>query len=912
MQCDHIGARHASFSANYPLWLIVRHFLNADLSRELFVATVDAVSNGTVALHDLVEEAIWHGDGAISSWTVRPKAQEAVLARYLVRLLQSWIWQGDGQPGVFNDSEDGPYAKAIAQVDAAFRLSSVDLNVLRDFIAVAGAELVGVDPYIEAALAIVIAVENDHSINANDLSSILCKSAGPVLGGLLVKHLGDLCVDDDHWDLAAKFYQASYDTLAKADGEEWSVLIATMRAICAQSLATTAVMLDGPAAALGMLEKLVSNTDVQGPSWAIVAMNATPDIMRANSSLRVFSQSDRRGATLFSPQIIDQHDLQSALTNSISGRYRDAHRFFWAVLRRQIALGSASYSGNTKAHFGKSIIDDLIAQLDKDRNPHSFRMGVRLLVESQDVDIIKQISWTAPLISAYLSEETLTDVEGRAKRAPGRARQREHVIVQLFSSWLTVCPLERIDLARRMIVFIARMAIENRRTFNSLDNVGGDALAALRTLAKERPEFRIIEPFIVSRAVLANLESQDVISMQEAIETAHLYGADFEENVLRELTENVISKAHSLTPGNTFWNLARAAIVFLDSNPVMELAKKETEFGRKVVGELIRLGLETSSDQEVIMYLLRNLPPDLLQGQVDAQKLDDVVAGIRKQALQTNSTGASEGIRALLVSPAVAKMDGLRDAIEGLKRILLSVATTNPSLSFAESFNSLLYMGTCRGEIAEALNLTDADVRTLVDPLFDPLLEMWRVAATRPEIFNGFSLPPRNVPNSTVVHNWTFASSAFAHSLGRLPELTEAMSEAAKNPLLHKPISVARAIRSEADGANILNLDAIRTDTKEAFYAVLGQRLALLNEIQDDQPDDIVHAIFDQCMRYGPDGMDAGLFVIARRIKASFDLSSHPAKAYRERLLANRQLRISLAPLFDRINGPDASMSFDE
>ena len=51
---DELAQRRAHFKRDYLLWIVLRHFLSADLLKELSDAVVDVASDGRIRFRDAV------------------------------------------------------------------------------------------------------------------------------------------------------------------------------------------------------------------------------------------------------------------------------------------------------------------------------------------------------------------------------------------------------------------------------------------------------------------------------------------------------------------------------------------------------------------------------------------------------------------------------------------------------------------------------------------------------------------------------------------------------------------------------------------------------------------------------------------------------------------------------------------
>ncbi len=206
-----------------------------------------------------------------------------------------------------------------------------------------------------------------------------------------------------------------------------------------------------------------------------------------------------------------------------------------------------------------------------------------------------------------------------------------------------------------------------------------------------------------------------------------------------------------------------------------------------------------------------------------------------------------------------------------------------------------------QARMAQEAGVAEEEVRGASGAITTALLAMWGKAAEDPLIFSGFSIPQRSAPNAVLVHNWTFASLGLARSLGRDGEMAEALNRAACNPMLGDAIAIARAVRGFADETQPFDVETIGREGREPFYASVGQRLLLLADIPPTQRDEILRALMEGCLRLGPHGLDAGVFVAAALYETGHALPADELRTYRQRLENRSELRIGLSPLVDRL-----------
>ncbi|MGA2313410.1 MAG: hypothetical protein ABSF87_13735 [Xanthobacteraceae bacterium] len=88
----------------------------------------------------------------------------------------------------------------------------------------------------------------------------------------------------------------------------------------------------------------------------------------------------------------------------------------------------------------------------------------------------------------------------------------------------------------------------------------------------------------------------------------------------------------------------------------------------------------------------------------------------------------------------------------------------------------------------------------------------------------------------------------------------------------------------------------IRSEGREAFYRALGARLVALQGISERQERrGLLQALVDQCLKLGPHGIDAAVFVLACE-DGSLGISEADYSDYEKRLTQKRDLRVTLIP----------------
>jgi hypothetical protein len=483
------------------------------------------------------------------------------------------------------------------------------------------------------------------------------------LGALLVKHLGDLCGDADWWDMALVLYTRTQSMLSQSPDPAWREFLDSLLAMTAQSRSAAMQICEGASAAFGFLDSAMRGVDLRTDLLAVA--NATPDVLNAEVALKgICTPSYSYPALLLAPQLLVSHDLSTAFEHWTNRKYSEANRWFWAVLRREIALGSATYSRITKGHYARSVIDGLQEEIGRERVSGSFWLGVRLMIESGNPGIADQTTWTDSLVETYVDPECVSAAIELADRSPGATRERTLVALALFKRWTEVLPPHAEALARTMLQYAAASAKDGAWSLISDRNLSGSGFQVLIETARTRPEFRGLAAEAVVDAVIAKLTDRDFNAVSTAIETASAYLDAFDHRGLEAVVAAILDSLGRFGGGVGPWPVVRAALAFLSSSQVTMLCARDVALGTRVTSALLRFSLETETENTTLLFLLGNLAPALIEGQVDVERLEEVVSKIRRQSHEINSSAAPSNIMALLVAPAVVGIAGVRDAIE--------------------------------------------------------------------------------------------------------------------------------------------------------------------------------------------------------------------------------------------------------
>ena len=904
-----IDLRQSSFRDNLFPWLIVHHFLPANLVQELCSAVVSLASNGEISLETLVDSNLTPGISSLGNWGVGLHASRDPLRSYLKRFIQSLMWQNDQVAG-FHDPEGklSQYAM-LSKLEVCLDFARTDINTYSQLLARPAHRLPEeLRPFTEA-LSKARAAAGGNTLVVLDEFHLVSESAKESpLNALLTKHLGDLFGDLDEWKVAGELYRRAITQLHCCANDSWSDLCSALGVIFKQSLASALLVTEGPSEAIAVLKELVDAGDVD--RHVLVTMNTLPDYMAAHFALdKPELLDDERGTALLAPQLVNSHHDASALALWREKKFDRAHVAFWAVLRRQLALGSATYSAETKARLGHAVIDAVAHSLEKSTDRLSFNLGVRLLIESGRHAILDYINWKRELLQRYVTSETISNAIGVSRNAPGLATPRTMALISMFAGWLRELPVEQEDLAAKMIEYLASAVSSGAQRLLSDRDVQRAGLKALCKVGKDRIEFCEIGAPSISAAVCSALATQVPLLATDAMETAIVYLDGFDSSALSDVVSAVIDFTQSLGRGYDHSHFVNPALQLLGSESVARKGKLGAGLYERAMKELVRLSLDWESASINIMYIFRWLDPQFIRGVEGSARMDEIVRKLIDRSSHINSSDAVANIHALLVAPRIAGLEGITAAIAALKAILETASSGKPAISFTDAFHPLILLSNSKEDLASDLALDPSSADELLRPLIPLLLEVWRVAAENPLIFAGFALPRRTHPNGTLVHNWTFATMAFGRAMSVLPDMRDAVAIAEGNPDLQRAISVAKSVRIGAGDPDDFNEEAILRAGSDAFYAALGSRLVVARRLPKDERVAKLSALIRGCFRFGPDGMDCGVLLAALDYELKLDAGSVDAQAYEKRLQDKRDLRMSLFPILKELL-PDEPLNY--
>jgi hypothetical protein len=477
--------------------------------------------------------------------------------------------------------------------------------------------------------------------------------------------------------------------------------------------------------------------------------------------------------------------------------------------------------------------------------------------------------------------------------------ERIGVAIELIHGWSLVFPVEEVSLAETMLRFVAEIGTHSQTSFATYLNIGGRCIEVLRDLAEKRPEFRAgvasdIVPLVLSKIGKGTFWK----ARSDALNLASLYLGVLKPEDITAIVSVVLSQLDTIDPARDDWPTVQPSLDLILSQEVQTISKEDQELGRRIVSTVLRFGLNQKTEHVRLLYYLYRFDLASVHEEPARTQLQEVILEVRKQALTVNASNSVSNICALLLASSAAGRGGIEDALEAIRLILETALGSRPhvSMSLPVAYNAFIILADRQDQIASDILMGADKFRERLNSLLDLIFKVWDIAKNNPLIFAQFSIPPPTKPDPVIVHNWAFGSIALAKSLGQFERIQSALDLAAEVPPFKDPIAAARAVRLASGERGTLNPAVIRSESAGAFYAALGQRLIFLRDLTPYEREGILEALLDQSLRFGPNGLDAAVFLAAGEHKIVGRQDSLACIEYLKRLENNRHLRLSLMP----------------
>lgn len=899
---SHTNAIQDHFQANLIAWTALHHFLPATYLRELASCIVREVSANTLLLDDLFCDDVGAGPDHLASWAIKTKKLDTKLAEYLHDRIRGLVWSSD-TPILNLPTEIVPQANYSPQeIETALILGQVTPLINDEFSAALPTGTSGAA--LASAVEIICAEVKINRTLPIDKLQELCSSVEFPLSEFMRKHLGDLCVHSNDFDSACAFYQTAKVNIDGKRESSWQALLSCFDSSLVQSLTLVKYFQIGAREASSYIDQLLEDSD--RADSGLLMINGSHDAMW----LKVFSSGfrsmeDHRAAVLLPPLLLRSHNIALAMENWAKGKYRDANRQFWSILRRQIALGAIHEASTTKASFGRSLVSDLTRDIHSRFEPDSFFVAIKFLIESLNKEVLKNIDWTEDIVDNYITQEFLDRCIKFANEANGVVVPRLVSLVELLKDWALSASRQRTDIASKIMTYLSELATKFRSEFVSHINVGGDSLKALGVIGSDRPEFRDAASEAVADAIAVRLTATDHwTGYAEALKTASYFLDVWNDASLKVVVSGIEARLQRIDPAKDMWPVVRPALTVLTSDPVKRLASSDRELGTRLAQVILRFGLGQRTEFASLLYYLRDFVASGLPlantGDIREQ-LDEVTEHVSQQANSLNSSNAIENINALLLAASFVKPGAVLGALDSFVRILETADKESRSISFPFAYSTLLLLARDHNLISNSIPQHAAEYNERLSRILTLVKRVWAVATNRPMVFTPFAFPEPTVPNTTLIFNWAVASLRFAKSLAIDNELLVSLRTASVSSAeLSDPINRAIAMLLALEPQN-LTTEEISKDSAEAFYAALGLRLASLRKLEANRHDEIVLALLAQVFRYGPRTEDLGVLALVRKAQLESNQTTTVVRTYRQALEARPELRELLKPFFEQV-----------
>lgn len=887
----HIKKRKEHFESDWLAWAAIHHFLPAPLLRELSYVIVDRVSNSALSFSQLFDETISEESSALASWLIRPLPVSSQLAEYLQYRIRAFTWQNDEGGFLSLIREEMPDSTAPSLLEKAVEFGASDFT--SRYVLGKDEQDFGQSSMNHFIRSFIQARTKDTDGFMDTLMEHL-KTVPMPLSAIMLKHLGDLFADVDEWSKARALYEQVNRQTKEVTSPEWADFASLIQSITTQSLATSIRYLEGAKESFELLNKAFSQASMENAP--ILFGNGSFDAYVASHQAASFDVGhDSRSTVLYSPLLLKTHNHSIAMGKWLNGKFTDASTRYWAVLRRQIALGSATESRTTKAWYARNIFDELEQTGSRQGAQGSFNMATRLLVESGNREIASKVNWSERIVSTFVEQACFDRVVEHAESHAGSINERRHVVIELCCAWIGKLDAEQQDLATSILKYLAKLALIPA-TSDSETNIGGHSLEALNHIAKHRPEFRELICHEITDVIAVHLESTGFwTGTEKALKLASEYTSAFPNELLHKVVEAILSMLDK--PGMGMWPIVRPALQVLVAKQVKALAKDIPELGHRIVTAILRFGLEQESENARVIFYLHDFDLKLLKDPSIKESLQDTLLAVRQRATRINSSDVVEKIQALLLAPVISGCEGVDAALDGIKLILNSASGKKQSIAMSYAYDPLLLLVNKYHDIAQALDMREEEFQSKLQPLFPLLIELWRKAAENPMILAEFSFPPPTTVDFITVHNWAFTSIRFAELFQERKSMEEALKAASLQPSLTSGITLARASQTVAEKSDNFDANTVRKENCETFYSALGRRLVVLERLGKEKGSDLCLALTEQCLRLGPCEIDAAVFLATVRMSLTRQISQQSYSHYTKRLENKRDLRLKLLPI---------------
>ena len=275
-------------------------------------------------------------------------------------------------------------------------------------------------------------------------------------------------------------------------------------------------------------------------------------------------------------------------------------------------------------------------------------------------------------------------------------------------------------------------------------------MEVLREVARRRPEFRRDVAADVVPAILSKFEPGEWwTGTAEAFNVAGEFLDVLGSQDVRKILDAVLALLEKADPAKAAWVVVQPAIDLLATPVAQQLAKVDTDFDNRIVATILRFGLNQETEHTRLLFYLYQFDLKSVYQEPTLSQLREVVQKVRKQALTINASNSMDNIRALLLAPAAAGPEGIKDALKAISDALNTAFGDKRwlALSFPVAYEAFIVLAQTQEQIAKGISQSTGEFQRLLYPIIDQIVAVWGEAAKNPAIFAPMGFRRRATPS---------------------------------------------------------------------------------------------------------------------------------------------------------------------
>lgn len=898
----------------WPLWLVVHHFLPSELLVDLMKVVVSEVTDSKSSLNDLFEIYLGNENNLLRDIPIRPKelSAERNLESSLQRLLRGVFWSYDDYDiwAARLDSGNTIHEK-LNVVALSLNLGAGDFENLESCFSRFSENELKLYPLLKTIFSNWISSRKELNTSKQALFiKMESIKIDPILKSLLEKYVGDQYADLGDWTSAKIQYQSALALFnATSTKHRLTKEINAWKDQCLLSIAVSVRVLEGPESAANLISHQSAECDLQEhPVLGITgSLDAMAYAFNLSEAERKSLPMDVRG-TFIQPSFLSKNlDTASAFQKWLSGKQPDAYRAFWSVLRRQIANGSDVEARASKHWYANSLLDRPCKEIvEKD-----FLLAFRLLIESERSNEKEKFQIDSEVIRTHFSLNAAEFGYTQAIAYQGVKLRRLNVLMELYRSWLP--HVELIETKRAICRQVLKVAESSDVSFQSELDAAGSAFEALVSFAKVdttlRREFANDVATLLEKSL--STENRHWKGVSLPLDAAIEYVEFFDDKAVKGVVNSVLSLLDKITPKAEMWPIVRPAMKILTSTRVKDWVKSNQESSSKILEQILRYGLEDASLRGEVLFNLMSWNEKILKEPAIRVQLEPVIGALLKDSKAFNSSACVSYIRSLLLASTFLTKEEFQETVGCILSILDSVKDNGQHpMAFTDTYLAILILV----EKYEVQIIPDEKkdlwFQEQKNKMLEQLIRIWHISEKHHNLFQEFSLPRKTYPNKILVNNWVATSIRLARDCGKLNLLDKALDKASMNKELTSAVMKARVsenlfIKDRApDLFNMIQTIFKQIESLEEFYKILPTIISAILRLDTYQSQTLIEELLKMTLNYGPNMQDASVFVAyLYQKKDGKNMIKSGLDDYESRLKnsSNSLLRDSLSPLFFRL-----------